>query len=196
MAQKFHISEDGIARVCNAKGPCPLGGSELHFDTKEEAQAYADKKAEEEYGIRGEFSSEEEYLQYMRREPIEEFYDLFDKLVPISGKADTVAGEMVRAFGRIHYRYYNDGDKINEGYGEETVDGSARYLISVYNSDPESEHLSENIEKMFMNINKDDDIYEMELEDLAANLVDYLKENPKLEETKNTIDSRKETFEG
>lgn len=44
MAQKFHVSADGIARVCTAKGQCPLGGENEHFDTIKEAQAYADKK--------------------------------------------------------------------------------------------------------------------------------------------------------
>ena len=48
---KFHISKDGIARPCTAKGPCPLGGDEVHFTTKEEAQDYIDSVNEEEYGI-------------------------------------------------------------------------------------------------------------------------------------------------
>lgn len=44
---------------------------------------------------------------------------LFSELVPASGKADTVAGEIVRAVSRIGYRNYNDGDHIGVGYGKE-----------------------------------------------------------------------------
>ena len=45
---------------------------------------------------------------------------LFKELVPISGKADSLAGEIVRAISRIGYRFYNDGDQLGIGYGKET----------------------------------------------------------------------------
>lgn len=52
MAVKFHISSNGTVGVCQArKGPCPLGGSEYHFNTREEAQAAADKMHTEEFGL-------------------------------------------------------------------------------------------------------------------------------------------------
>lgn len=54
---------------------------------------------------------------------------LFEELVPSSGKADTVAGEIVRAISRIGYRNFNDGDHIDVGYGKETCNPAARYLI-------------------------------------------------------------------
>ena len=54
------------------------------------------------------------------------------RLMPPSGKAETVAGEIIRAVDRIWYRWYNDGDKINVGYGKETCNGSARYLEAVF----------------------------------------------------------------
>ena len=55
---------------------------------------------------------------------------LFKKLVPSNGPAETVEGEMVRAMNRIIYRCYNDGDVIGKGYGKETVDPSAKWLVS------------------------------------------------------------------
>lgn len=55
--------------------------------------------------------------------------DLFEELVPTSGKADTVAGEIIRAIARISYRNYNDGDHIGVGYGNETCNPPARYLM-------------------------------------------------------------------
>jgi hypothetical protein len=52
----------------------------------------------------------------------------FKKLVPDSGSADTIEGEMIRAMSRILYRYYNDGDFFFRGYGKETVYPSVKYL--------------------------------------------------------------------
>jgi len=60
---------------------------------------------------------------------------LFDKLVPGSGPAETVEGEMVRAINRILFRYYNDGDFYFRGYGKETVSPSVKYLLVVPPSD-------------------------------------------------------------
>ena len=54
---------------------------------------------------------------------------LFEELVPVSGKADTVAGEIVRAVTRIAYRNWNDGDHVGVGYGKETCNPAARYLM-------------------------------------------------------------------
>ena len=54
--------------------------------------------------------------------------ELFYELVPTIGKADSLAGELVRAICRIGYRYFNDGDHIGVGYGKETCNPSARFL--------------------------------------------------------------------
>lgn len=52
---KYHINKKGIITICKAiKGNCPFGDNsetENHFDTLEEAQAFADKKNEEMYGL-------------------------------------------------------------------------------------------------------------------------------------------------
>lgn len=62
-------------------------------------------------------------------------YDTLDEamkvLVPSSGPADTNRGEIVRAFQRLEYRWYNDGDEPGDGYGNETCNSSARYLVDV-----------------------------------------------------------------
>ena len=39
-----------------------------------------------------------------------ELSELYDKLVPISGNAQTVHGELVRAVSRLGYEYYNNGN--------------------------------------------------------------------------------------
>ena len=61
----------------------------------------------------------------------------FDEHVPASGPAKTVYGEIVRALNRVAYRFYNDGDKIAVGYGNETCNSAARYIAS--NTTPEIE---------------------------------------------------------
>ena len=53
---------------------------------------------------------------------------LYDKLVPSSGNADTVEGEIIRAVNRIIYRWGNDGDHFARGYGAETVGPAMEYL--------------------------------------------------------------------
>ena len=63
-----------------------------------------------------------------KMDAMEKMNQLFDELVPMKGKADTVAGEIVRAYSRIAYRYYNDGDYFFRGYGKETVKPSVDWL--------------------------------------------------------------------
>ena len=53
---------------------------------------------------------------------------LFNKLVPGSGAAETIEGEMVRAVMRVWYRYFNDGDYFFRGYGKETAASSVSWL--------------------------------------------------------------------
>ena len=55
----------------------------------------------------------------------------FEELVPLEGKADTLAGEIVRAISRIGYRFYNDGDQVGVGYGKQTCNPPARFLASM-----------------------------------------------------------------
>lgn len=108
---------------------------------------------------------------------------LFDELVPQSGKADSVAGEMVRAMMRILYRDYNDGDVFYEGYGLETCGSSAEYLMD---SDA-------NLTDDFKNIVEEqltDDAYTSAITDISDKLVDYILDNPDLLIDKNEIDSR------
>lgn len=55
----------------------------------------------------------------------------FEGHVPVSGKADTLYGEIIRAINRIGYRYNNDGDHIGVGYGKETCNAAARFLMII-----------------------------------------------------------------
>lgn len=49
-ANKFHISDDGVARKCEAtKKPCKFGDDEEHYSTQEEAQKAAEIKLSKEF---------------------------------------------------------------------------------------------------------------------------------------------------
>lgn len=47
----------------------------------------------------------------------------WEELVPSSGKAGTLQGEVLRASSRLYYRWFNDGDRISNGGAP--VDSSA-----------------------------------------------------------------------
>lgn len=106
---------------------------------------------------------------------------LFDALVPSEGKADTVAGELVRALMRLLYRDYNDGDKFYEGYGIETCGSFAEYLYD-NGFDAELQDIVDTI--------PDDDLYTNSLNELADKLIERILSEPELIAEPNEEDSR------
>ncbi|MCR5414310.1 MAG: hypothetical protein K6F50_06245 [Kiritimatiellae bacterium] len=106
-----------------------------------------------------------------------------DRLMPPSGKADTVAGEIIRATGRIWYRWWNDGDKINVGYGKETCNGTARYLEKIRGADFPAEIWGGRL---------DDDGYTKFTDGLVDEMYAFIKAHPELETAPNGEDSRKD----
>lgn len=98
---------------------------------------------------------------------------LFEELVPTSGKADSLAGELVRATARIGYRFFNDGDMVNQGYGKETCNPAARFLIAKGNAEISS--LTVALWEIFS-----EDAYEKVLDTLEGAVADYIKQNPDL----------------
>jgi hypothetical protein len=64
----------------------------------------------------------------------QDFSDLFNKLVPADGNAETKEGELVRALNRIMYRASNDGDVWWDGYGTETL-GQVKIFIENFGGD-------------------------------------------------------------
>ena len=110
---------------------------------------------------------------------------LFNFLVPSSGKADTVAGEIIRATMRILYRYYNDGDS----YCDETCINSYQYLCYIsynYRVDRESD-----IAEVFAHGDYGHYVdYEDFLQDLCYTVLYLLKNAKELFDIENTIDSR------
>lgn len=115
------------------------------------------------------------------QEELDTYFDsIFDKYVPGCGKADTVGGEIVRAFCRVNYRWFNDGDYAGYGYGMETAGPACTYLIGI----PELEDAVENI----LNIVDNEKSYEKALLVLGNDVADYLDNNPNLFTEKNDGD--------
>ena len=101
---------------------------------------------------------------------------LFEELVPETGKADSLAGELVRAASRIGYRFFNDGDRIGLGYGSETCNPAARFL-----RERGDKKIAACINALW---GLDDDIvYEEFLDALVGAVADYVERRPDLRET-------------
>lgn len=98
---------------------------------------------------------------------------LFEELVPMSGKADSLAGELVRAAGRIGYRFFNDGDQLGIGYGKETCNPAGRFLLA--KAPKEIGDLVAALWGM-----QSEDGYEAVLDILVGKVADYVEANPNL----------------
>ena len=99
----------------------------------------------------------------------------FEELVPLEGKADTLAGEIVRAISRIGYRFYNDGDQVGVGYGKQTCNPPARFLVSA---------TSTAIGDLFRALWQvtDEAAYQRLLEIVTEMTMDYIDTHPELRE--------------
>lgn len=115
---------------------------------------------------------------------------LHDELVPPMGAAETQAGELVRAASRLIYRFFNDGDRVGVGYGKETCNSSFRYLSEMAERF-EDEELDNALDSLDGSFAKDSE-YEENLEIIAERIAFQIETNPKLRETKNTVDSRED----
>ena len=102
--------------------------------------------------------------------------ELFEELVPAFGKADSVAGELVRAASRIGYRFFNDGDRIGLGYGRETCNPAARFL---------KKHGNKRISAFVSALwgLDDDSAYEEILDALVGAVADYIDSHHELRDT-------------
>lgn len=182
---KFHINAKGVPSSCKAiKGNCPFGDEGSHFESKQIAQEFIDGMNEEEHGVLPGLSDKEKQEQSKER-----LTELFDDLVPGSGKAESVAGELVRATNKIGYRFFNDGDQVNSGYGNETCNGSLRYITNKLDELEGTEELSGEFNKLWNGDSMYDDQYEDQLKICMAKMADFIDTNPDLKTVDNKDDS-------
>lgn len=99
---------------------------------------------------------------------------LFEELVPLSGKAENRAGEMIRAISRIGHRFYNDGDMIGIDYGKETCNPAARYLMKY--GDEAVDAAFDDLHGWWMKETE----YEAFLDKLAAAVLNQVESHPEL----------------
>ena len=98
---------------------------------------------------------------------------LFDELVPSIGQAENLAGELIRAMSRISYRFYNDGDQVGIGYGKETCNPAARFLIAKGNKRVSG------LASALWGLH-DESAYKDFLDLLAGAVADYVEQTPDL----------------
>ena len=111
--------------------------------------------------------------------------NLWDKYVPALGTAETVGGEILRAMSRIIYRFYNDGDMVGVGYGNETCNSSDRYLVTVVPNYISLDQFNEGQETK----------YEKLMLKNHRTVFAFLQKNPHIFEIQNTTDSREASEE-
>lgn len=111
----------------------------------------------------------------------DKLHQLFEELVPSSGSASTVAGEIVRAVCRINYRYLNDGDHVGVGYGKMVCNPAARYLKQKAGAD-----VAQAVSDLWCV--EDDEHYSILLDKLIEEVLSYIEDNPELRTTENTED--------
>lgn len=146
------LPKDYVLNVLSKAKDFGLDSPETVIANKEKAEE--EKKAEDEHKAK----EEEKALAGKGVELYNSFVNIFnndslnlqsklnkldDLLVPASGKADTVAGELIRAIQRVLYRDYNDGDRFYTGYGLETCASSVAYIIDTLNDSDISDIFSE-----------------------------------------------------
>lgn len=103
----------------------------------------------------------------------ERINELFKELVPFEGKADSLAGELIRAMSRIGYRFYNDGDQLGIGYGKETCNPAGRFLGAKGND--RIAKLTADAWAVYS-----EEAYEKILDALEGAVADYIEQNPDL----------------
>lgn len=107
---------------------------------------------------------------------------LFEELVPPHGSADSKAGELVRAVNRIGYRFWNDGDQIGIGYGNETCNAAARYILEEFDGSEMADIVRAIWGLYFENE------YEHGVVSLVDAMIRYLDKNPELKDVPNEYD--------
>ena len=106
---------------------------------------------------------------------IDKLNALSEVLVPAIGKCDSLAGELVRATERIGYRFFNDGDQIGIGYGKETCNPAARFLMK-----KAPKEISDLVAGLWGMVSEAG--YEAVLDILVGKVADYIEAHPELRE--------------
>lgn len=96
----------------------------------------------------------------------------FEDYVGESGKASTIGGELVRAANKIISEYQENGDMIGIGFGKESVNPAARYIVEVADGYKDSNLIQEMIDGV-------DDVksYDDWIDEFETSFADYLRDH-------------------
>ena len=108
---------------------------------------------------------------FFESEAVKKLNGFFEMYVPVVGPVKTVGGEIVRAASRIGYRWFNDGDMLGVGYGNETCNPAGRFLMK---------RCSKEVEDAVGSIwgCESELVYEAGFGVMVELVVKYLEENP------------------
>ena len=158
---------------------------------REEAKAKKESELKEEKELKTKYARD---LKIIRNaNSMEDLYEL----VPVEGKADTLAGELVRAFMRVEYRWHNDGDIFFEGYGyTDTCSAPMAFIAKNTNLTDDIWDYADDISSSGEPFDYDDIGYDHFLDNLKANLYDEIKDAPGLfmKPTKDMYDTDGESY--
>lgn len=129
------------------------------------------------------------------------FNELTEKYMPKTGESDNELGEVLRSINQVAYRFYNDGDMWNKGYGKETVNWAVKHLTELAKNKNTPRYIARGLENGLFEMKKygikDKDRYETSLKILMQTMefadksdIDALA-NIKKSTSKKTTDSWK-----
>lgn len=120
---KYHIKKDGTPGVCRAKnGNCPLGGSESHYDSMNEAQEAAQLQMEEKYGVISEQIDYDEKLDSLKKK--------LDGFKGSTSEEDALRTEISKLNEEIQGGNYTKGTMEDTLNGIHEPDGGATFNLS------------------------------------------------------------------
>ena len=164
-----------------------LSDDELDALDAEEEKAFKQKQADRRARVAGKRKekSEKEAKIAELKSKLGNDYDfdkLFDVLVPDTGSADTVAGEVIRALNKVDFRDFNDGEVFYEGDGLDSAGASmafvAEFFLDKFNDSDDTDTVAEDIYNEIINMAEDqltDSAYRTQLYDLEKQVVSWIK---------------------
>ena len=178
-----------------------LSDDELDALDAEEEKAFKQKQADRRARVAGkrkEKSDKEAKLAELKKKlgSDYDFDKLFDALVPDTGVANTIAGELVRALNRVDFRDFNDGEIFYEGDGLDSAGSSMAFVADFFsdrfNDSEDTDTAAEDIYNEIINMAEDkltDSAYRTQLYDLEKQVVNWIKNHEELLVEPNTEDS-------
>lgn len=123
-----------------------------------------------------------ENTYWNRKGKHQETFDELCKLMPMMGKCDTIAGELIRSANRLAYDFYNNGMGNN-------TSGAVNFLFAKSVIDPETYGtIYEYTRGRIYRGKYDGDALQVAIERTVDMTVEMIKNNPTLITTKNVED--------